>query len=619
MPIIVQGEDDGSFDPADAIEFYGIGIDSPFTDSRVYWLSAREQPGLRVVPRSFEDLPSSSRSFTATVERRDRIVYFSALRNGEKENFFGAVIAANPVEQPLTLSHLARTGESGAELEIALQGVTFMSHHVNIELNGTWVGELTFDGQSHGTSRVNVAQSLLREGENVVRLSPVGGQSDVSLVDYLRISYQHTYTADSDSLKLTAAGREQIIVDGFTSKTIRVFDVTDANSPQELIGDIGPAKNGYRASFSSPREGQRTILCISSETRPASLAMNLQSSLRVLNASYVIITRRDFVDSLNPLIALRQHQGLSTATIDIEDIYDEFSFGQKTPYALREFLAQATNWKNEARFVLFAGDASLDPKNYLGLGDSDFVPTKLIDTDFMETSSDDWFTDFNGDGVADIPTGRLPARTAEELHSIVSKIVRYDQLSPSDEALFVADVNDGFDFEHASAELISSIPTNLRITQVYRGRLDPEKARGSLFEALYRKQFLVNYVGHGSVDSWKGGLLNSVDARGLQNDHLPMFVMMTCLSGYFHDAALDSLGESLLKAKRGGAVAVWASSGMTMPEDQALLNKELYRLLLNRDSALTLGEAVMRAKSSSLRSDIRRTWILLGDPAMKLK
>jgi hypothetical protein len=105
----------------------------------------------------------------------------------------------------------------------------------------------------------------------------------------------------------------------------------------------------------------------------------------------------------------------------------------------------------------------------------------------------------------------------------------------------------------------------------------------------------------------------------LRNEHLPLFVMMTCLNGYFHDAALDSLGESLLKAERGGAVAVWASSGMTMPEDQALLNKELYRLLFNRDSALTLGEAVMRAKSSSSSSDVRRTWILLGDPAMKLK
>src|SRR5207342_3864350 len=110
-------------------------------------------------------------------ERRDRIVYFSALRNGEKENFFGAVIAANPIEQTLTLSHLARTSESGAELEIALQGVTFTSHQVTIELNGTWVGELTFNGQSQGALRVNVAQSFLREGENVVRLSPVGGPS----------------------------------------------------------------------------------------------------------------------------------------------------------------------------------------------------------------------------------------------------------------------------------------------------------------------------------------------------------------------------------------------------------------------------------------------------------
>jgi hypothetical protein len=55
--------------------------------------------------------------------------------------------------------------------------------------------------------------------------------------------------------------------------------------------------------------------------------------------------------------------------------------------------------------------------------------------------------------------------------------------------------------------------------------------------------------------------------------------MMTCLNGYFHDAALDSLGESLIKAERDGAVAVWPSSGMTMPTDQALINQELYRLL----------------------------------------
>jgi hypothetical protein len=98
-----------------------------------------------------------------------------------------------------------------------------------------------------------------------------------------------------------------------------------------------------------------------------------------------------------------------------------------------------------------------------------------------------------------------------------------------------------------------------------------------------------------------------------------MFVMMTCLNGYFHDPALDSLAESLLKAERGGAVAVWASSGMTFPADQALLNQELYRLLFNRGEAMTIGEAVKRTKVSLRDADIRRTWILLGDPAMKLR
>src|SRR5215831_8776072 len=99
LPIIVQGQLDGSFDPQDAVEFYGMGLDSPFTDSRVYWLIAGHRPGLRIIAEKFEGGPSSSQSFTATVERRDRTLYFSALRNGEKENFFGAVIASNPVEQ----------------------------------------------------------------------------------------------------------------------------------------------------------------------------------------------------------------------------------------------------------------------------------------------------------------------------------------------------------------------------------------------------------------------------------------------------------------------------------------------------------------------------------------
>jgi hypothetical protein len=336
-------------------------------------------------------------------------------------------------------------------------------------------------------------------------------------------------------------------------------------------------------------------------------------------ADIVLITTRDLISALDPLRRVRESQGFRVSVVDLEDVYDEFSFGHKTPYAVRDFLSfAASNWKRSPRFLLFAGNASFDPKNYLGFGELDSVATKLVDTDFMEACSDDWFSDFNGDGIADIATGRLPASTAEQLSLMVEKIIRYEQSSPADEALLVADANDGFDFELASTNLRSLIPRRLRITQVNRGRVDAEMARNSLIEAIYRKQFLVNYIGHGSVNQWRANLLTNGDALALRNEHLPMFVMMTCLNGYFDDPALDSVAESLLKAEHGGAIAVWASSGMTMPNEQTLANQELYRLLFGVPR-ITIGEAVTRAKASSPASDVRRTWVLLGDPALRLK
>ena len=67
------------------------------------------------------------------------------------------------------------------------------------------------------------------------------------------------------------------------------------------------------------------------------------------------------------------------------------------------------NWRRLPRFVLFAGDSSYDPKNYLGYGDSDLVPTKLYDSAYMEAASDDWFVDFQGTGLPEIASGRLVA------------------------------------------------------------------------------------------------------------------------------------------------------------------------------------------------------------------
>lgn len=625
QPINVIGK--GAFDASSAIEFYGIGIDSAATDEHVYWLTSGSQAGQRIqaIP-STAKFAGGAQSFLATAELKQRTLYFSALRNGDKENFFGAVIARDPVDQAVTLHHLDTADAPGAMLEVALQGVTLQGHRVEAQINGTHAGELLFNGQDGGVVRIPISQTLLREGANIVRLVSLGGPSDVSLVDYLRITYWHTFEADNNQLRFNASPRQLVSVDGFSNAAIRVLDVTNPNAPQEILGAIRPGKSGYSVTFSVRGSGVRTLVAMTDDTakHAANIALDQQSSWRqpANEASLVIFTRREFMMALDPLKSLRESQGYKVALVDIDDVYDEFSYGNKTPQAIEDFLAYArSNWNLAPRFVILAGDASFDPKDYLGFGDNDLVPTKLVDTQFIQTASDDWLADFDGDGLAEMAVGRLPIRSAQQAAVVVAKLARYDRLSRPEGVLLVADESlDGVDFETASTELRSVIPADQPIEQINRGSLDPVTAKSRLLDAINRGQKVINYDGHGNMEAWRAGLLTTEDVSGLSNqDSLSLFLMMTCLNGYFQDAQYDSLAESLLRAEKGGAVAVWASSGMSSPGDQGVMDIEMFKRLFDTKNSWTLGEAALRAKAQGLNKDARLTWILFGDPTTRIR
>jgi hypothetical protein len=57
LAIRVTGETDGHFD---AIEFYGSGVDTPYTDTRTYWLRASADPGQRIAVDASGALPPSA-------------------------------------------------------------------------------------------------------------------------------------------------------------------------------------------------------------------------------------------------------------------------------------------------------------------------------------------------------------------------------------------------------------------------------------------------------------------------------------------------------------------------------------------------------------------------------
>jgi hypothetical protein len=406
-----------------------------------------------------------------------------------------------------------------------------------------------------------------------------------------------------------------------------VFDITDPGDVIEVLGKAEFQKGSYAMSFRVPGSGERVLMALTEERvkGPEGVVSNQPSSWHHVKDGYdlLMVTHRDFFDTLQPLKQLRESQGLRVALIDIEDLYDEFSFGNKSPKAIKDFLTSAkANWGSPPRYVLLVGDASFDPKNYLGFGDFDFVPTKLVDTSYLETASDDWFVDLNNDGLPEMAVGRLPVQTVEEAGIFISKIVGYEKSPKKNEALLVADRmdnSDDYNFEGASEEVRALFPSSIVVRKIYRSQFSgDDQVKGILLSSINQGPLLVNFIGHGSVEIWRG-ILSSDDADVLVNGlQLPFFVSMTCLNGFFHDVATESLAEALLKAKGGGAVAIWTSSGLTEPDKQAVMNKELIKLLFGRE-LLTLGEATAKAKSSVSDPDVRRTWILFGDPTTRLK
>ena len=186
---------------------------------------------------------------------------------------------------------------------------------------------------------------------------------------------------------------------------------------------------------------------------PSALTYHAPSRLttRRDNADLIYITHPDFVDSLTPLKRLREFEKHDVSIVTVEQLYDAFNFGERSPYAIREFLhLAALQNRSQPQAVLFVGDASLDPRNYLGFGELDLVPTRIIETAAFKTASDDWFTDFQNNGFATIPTGRLPVRTSAEAALAVKKIVDYEKGSYAGtwngQALVVADQNIGANF-----------------------------------------------------------------------------------------------------------------------------------------------------------------------------
>ena len=634
QPILLLGRQTGPLGPNDSIEFYGTGIDTPFSGTRVYWLVRGTHPGKRISSINAAGRGAASpASFPFTVLFQQRTTYFVALLNGiNSDNFFGAVVTGEPVDQPITVARIDPVSSLPVTLNITLQGVSDQqAHSVSVAFNGAPAGEIDFANMANVTQSFPVNNALLQNGTNTVTLTALGGDNDISLVQSITLEYAHTYAADSDWLRATAASGDTVRINGFSNSQVFVFDITDPLAITQLTGPVTSDNSGFGITLSIPgaRGSEHTLLAFAAGqvSGPAGLAFHAPNTLDrpQSGADLVVIAHPNFVSVVAPLVRLHESQGQSVDVVTVDQLYDAFNFGEKSPLALQSYLQFAsTSWRTRPQAVLLAGDASFDPRNYLGFGETDFVPTRLIETAAFKTASDDWFTDFQQTGFGTIPIGRLPVSSSAEASLVVSKIVGYERGAGAgnwnQQALVIADQNIGANFTNTANTASTLFPASLSVTTILADGQDPSVVRPQVLAALNSGSLVVDYIGHGSEEQWSfADFFDDTAATALTNgQHLPVYVIMDCLNGFFQDVYGTSLSTSLMLAPNGGAAAVWASSGFTDAGPQATMNQALLGQW-KANPRLPVGTAALNAKLGIVDPDVRRTWNLFGDPLMILQ
>lgn len=316
--------------------------------------------------------------------------------------------------------------------------------------------------------------------------------------------------------------------------------------------------------------------------------------------------------SIEPWRNYRANQGRRIALVD-----GSLSADQIRSQIRR--VAQAGN----LRFIVIAGDADLpsadDRSARLLCVPTHYVPAKvnLRWGSEPEIATDNWYADLDDDHVPDVAIGRLSADSADQLATIVRKIIAYEAASPTDEwrrqINLVAGLG-GFGalvdtaLEAAARSIIAEgIPPayGTSFTQAnWRSPYCPPPARfgETVIGRLNEGCLFWVYLGHGQpreldrvqVPGEEFSILQAADVNRLRRGRgSPIALFLACYTAAY-DARGDCLAEELLRAEQGPVAAI-GGSRVTMPYAMSLLGMGLLKeCFVTRRP--TIGEVLLHAK-----------------------
>ena len=166
------------------------------------------------------------------------------------------------------------------------------------------------------------------------------------------------------------------------------------------------------------------------------------------------------------------------------------------------------------------------------------------------------------------------------------------------------------------------VPPGMTSAALDLGPLRIEELRSALFALWADGLDFVHYSGHGGRKQWSTETILHVDDTVAAGPAPPVVTAMNCLNGFFHHPSGQSLGEALLLDPSGGAVAYWGPTSLTSSLRQQLLARAFYATVFTAGE-VTLGEAIQEAQrkvgADPENRDLIETWVLLGDPGIRLR
>jgi peptidase C25-like protein len=673
-PIVVVGEQDGSFDNGDYILFYGQGPvvwkynpirrsyyhqTNYYEDHSYYFVTALLGDGKRIQSQESiigdPDIEVSEFTDYAVHEIDERNIA------GIGRTWYGEIYDyTTEYEFIFEFPNISKTENSGY-FKGNFASKAYSSNAFKIYINGNLEKIESLPTLSLG-NRYEFAKSAVSEfdftpdsDQLIVKTEFIrSSNTSVGYLNFFEINVQRS---------LNFSGDQMIFRKHFDSGEIARYKLKNAGQ-NITIWDISTPVNPYKVN--ADLDGDvltfKSIATIESEY----IAFNGNSYLSVefvnevpnqnlhgyRNLDYVIIVYPEFLEEAERLANFHRSKGnLDVLVATIDQVYNEFSSGGQDISAIRDFakmLYDDSDSGRELKYLLLFGDASYDYKDIL-TDNTNFVPCweSVSSLDILSSiASDDYFGFMdNGEGVegqkdlVDIGIGRFVTATTEEAKAAVDKTIHYSVntfkvMAPwRNVVTFLADDGDNGRHMKDAEKLATMFDTSFQVYNVSKiyadayeqistpsGQAAPDVNR-AINERIEKGTLIFNYSGHGGeIGLGHERFLQVPDIQSWRNyDKLSVFITATCEFTRYDDPKRVSAGELVFLNDKGGAITLFTTSRPTYAGSNLALNRAIYNdnLFKKIDGEYpTFGDVIRRSKLYGTAND--KKFVLIGDPACKM-